>query len=131
MLYGKSGRLVSANGVPQPVSDLRTPEDVVCTQQTQEIGVRMALGAATQSVFSFVLGQALSLVAIGVLAGLLAAGVLTGVRERLLYQTEPLGATEYAHRAGRSIADEVADGPAKPDTTFAATFSAYSPCRAS
>jgi putative ABC transport system permease protein len=60
------------------------------SQRTQEIGVRMALGATTKSVFRLVLGQALRLVAVGVVAGLLAAGALTRVLERLLYQIEPL-----------------------------------------
>ena len=60
------------------------------SQQTQEIGVRMALGATTKSVFALVLGQALRLVSIGVVAGLIAAGALTRLLETLLYQVEPL-----------------------------------------
>jgi putative ABC transport system permease protein len=59
-------------------------------QRTQEIGVRMALGATPGSVFTLVLGHALRLVAAGVVIGLVAAGALTRLLETLLYQTEPL-----------------------------------------
>jgi putative ABC transport system permease protein len=59
-------------------------------ERTQEIGVRMALGATAGSVFRLVIGQALRLVAIGVAAGLVAAGFLTQLLTRLLYDIEPL-----------------------------------------
>jgi putative ABC transport system permease protein len=59
-------------------------------ERTQEIGVRMALGASATSVFRLVIGQALRLVFVGVAAGLVAAGLLTRLLERLLYEVEPL-----------------------------------------
>jgi putative ABC transport system permease protein len=68
-------------------------------ERTQEIGVRMALGASAASVLRLVLGQALRLVSIGVVAGLVAAAVLTRMLERLLYQVEPLDLWTFAATA--------------------------------
>ncbi|MGH9314930.1 MAG: ABC transporter permease [Vicinamibacterales bacterium] len=65
-------------------------------ERTQEIGVRMALGATAASVLRLVLGQALRLVSIGVAAGLIVAGVLTRLLERLLYKVEPLDPWTFA-----------------------------------
>lgn len=65
-------------------------------ERTQEIGVRMALGASATSVLRLVLGQALRLVSIGVAAGLLAAAVLTRLLEGLLYDVEPLDPWTFA-----------------------------------
>jgi putative ABC transport system permease protein len=66
------------------------------SQRTQEIGVRMALGATSESVFRLVLGQALRLVIVGVVVGLIAAAALTRVLATLLYETEPLDPWTFA-----------------------------------
>jgi putative ABC transport system permease protein len=56
----------------------------------------MALGATSESVFRLVLGQALRLVMLGVVVGLIAAAALTRVLETLLYETEPLDPSTFA-----------------------------------
>jgi putative ABC transport system permease protein len=65
-------------------------------QRTQEIGVRMALGASAASVLRLVLGQAVRLVAIGVAIGLVVAGLLTRLMKSLLYEVEPLDPWTFA-----------------------------------
>jgi putative ABC transport system permease protein len=69
------------------------------SQRTQEIGLRIALGATTDSVFRMVLGQALTLVAIGVGSGVVAAAMLTRLLTTLLYNTEPWDPATFAATA--------------------------------
>ena len=49
----------------------------VVRQRTAEIGVRMALGAQSKSIFQLVVGQGLRLAGIGIAVGLIAAFILT------------------------------------------------------
>ena len=60
------------------------------TLQRREIGIRMALGAGATDVFSQVLRNALSMVAVGLGLGLLATFALTRVMKNLLFEVSPL-----------------------------------------
>ncbi len=62
----------------------------VVTQQRREIGIRMALGAASSDVLRQVLWNALVLTAAGLGLGLLGAFALTGVIRNLLFEVSPL-----------------------------------------
>jgi putative ABC transport system permease protein len=65
-------------------------------QRTREIGVRVALGATRRQVMRLVVGQALALGAIGVAAGLVAAGLLTRLMRDLLFEISPTDPMTFA-----------------------------------
>ena len=63
------------------------------SQRTQEIGVRMALGASRQNVFRLIVWNGGRLAAIGILIGVIGAAAVTRVITSLLYNvtaTDPL-----------------------------------------
>jgi ABC-type antimicrobial peptide transport system permease subunit len=59
------------------------------SQRTQEIGVRMALGASAQNIMQLIFGQGIKQLAIGLTIGLAAAVGLTRALSSLLVQVSP------------------------------------------
>ena len=67
-------------------------------QRTAEIGVRMAFGATSDSIFRLMIGQGMILSAIGIVVGLAAALALTGVMQKanMLVSIKPTDPVTYA-----------------------------------
>jgi putative ABC transport system permease protein len=65
-------------------------------QHTQEIGIRMALGASRQDILGLVLKKGMVLTAAGVGAGLIGAFLLTGLMQSLLYDVRADDPTTFA-----------------------------------
>jgi putative ABC transport system permease protein len=59
------------------------------SQRTQEIGIRVALGADDRKVLGLIVGQAATLTGIGLLLGLTGALALSGIIAGLLFQVSP------------------------------------------
>ena len=58
-------------------------------QRSREIGIRVALGADRSSVVRLVVGEGLMLAAVGLVAGVAGASVLTRALRTLLYEVSP------------------------------------------
>jgi putative ABC transport system permease protein len=85
-LFGATGLLLTLTGIYGVIS-------YAVSQQTQEIGVRMALGAQARDVLKLVVGHGLVLTLIGAGLGLLGALGLTRLMQTLLFSvsaTDPL-----------------------------------------
>jgi ABC-type antimicrobial peptide transport system permease subunit len=66
------------------------------SQRTQEIGIRMALGARSGQVLGLVLGQAIKLAAVAVAAGILGAFAAARSLASLLYGVGPTDLPTFA-----------------------------------
>jgi predicted permease len=66
------------------------------TQRTQEIGLRLAIGAQRRDVMKLVVGKAMKLALTGVLLGLLGAAALTRLLTSLLFDVSPTDEATFA-----------------------------------
>jgi putative ABC transport system permease protein len=66
------------------------------SQRTNEIGIRIALGAAQSNIFRLVVGQAMLMVAISIVIGLLGAFMATRLLSSLLYGVATWDPTTFA-----------------------------------
>ena len=73
-------------------------------QRTQEIGVRMAMGAGRRDVLQLVVGYGLALAVIGVGVGLILAPVSTWLAKSLLYHVSPFDPWTFASVAAFLLA---------------------------
>jgi putative ABC transport system permease protein len=81
-VFGALALLVAAVGTFSTIS-------YAVTQRTQELGVRIALGARAGNVLSLVIGEGVRLVALGTVVGIVLALLLGRLIASLLYETSP------------------------------------------
>jgi predicted permease len=87
-LFGVLALLLAAVGLYGVIS-------FAATQRTQEIGIRLALGATRQSASMLVIRQGVQLAGIGLLLGLLLAFAFTRLLTTMLYGVSPLDALTF------------------------------------
>jgi predicted permease len=100
-IFGGLGLLLAIIGVYGVMSYL-------VTQQTREIGIRIALGADPQKILRMVIARSVKLSLIGVAIGLVASFGLTRFLSSLLYNTSPTDPLTFATVAVALIAVAVA-----------------------
>jgi putative ABC transport system permease protein len=88
-LFGLLGLVISAVGIFSVIAYL-------VSQQTRDIGIRMALGATRSRVVAVVFGEVGRLVGVGLVVGSVAAWSLSRTAERFLFGLAPHDARAYA-----------------------------------
>jgi putative ABC transport system permease protein len=72
-------------------------------QRTQEIGVRLALGASPGSVMALLVGEGMRPVAVGLVAGVAGAFALSRLMQTLLFDVAPMEVSAYLASAGALV----------------------------
>lgn len=93
LAFGMAALLLAAMGIYSALS-------VSVSERSNEIGLRMALGAQTSTVLAWVMRQAMGLVGLGILFGLLLASISTRVLQSLLFGISATDPLTFALAAG-------------------------------
>mgnify|MGYP002381281190 CR=1 FL=1 len=88
-LFAGLALLISAGGIAAVMA-------LGVSQRTQELGIRMALGASRASIVGMIVRNGLALGAAGVVLGMVAAVLLTRLLSTLLYSVSPTDAATFA-----------------------------------
>jgi putative ABC transport system permease protein len=96
-LFGLLGLIIAAVGLYGVMASQ-------VAQRTQEIGVRMALGAVPATIVRAMLGRAAAYIAGGLVLGLTGAWALSGLVRGFLFRVEPGDPRLYAAGAGALVA---------------------------
>jgi putative ABC transport system permease protein len=88
-LFGILALVISAGGIAAVMA-------LTVSQRTQELGIRLALGATGQELIGMMVRQGLLLTALGLLLGALASAGLTRLMSTLLYGVSPADPLTYA-----------------------------------
>jgi len=89
LLFGVIALVLSAVGIYGVMA-------FAVTQRTQEIGIRLALGASAIDVLRLIVGSGMSLAAIGVVIGLTGAFAITRLMTSLLFGVSPTDVATFA-----------------------------------
>jgi putative ABC transport system permease protein len=89
LLFGVTALVLSAVGIYGVMA-------FAVTQRTQEIGIRMALGASAVDVLKLIVGSGMALAGIGVIVGLAGAFAITRLMASLLFGVSPTDVMTFA-----------------------------------
>ncbi len=89
VLFGATGLILTLTGIYGVIS-------YTVSQYTQEIGIRMALGAQASDVLKLILGHGMALAAAGIVIGVIAAVAITRLMAHLLFGVEATDPLTFA-----------------------------------